>query len=66
VAGSKLTTNNPAITDLSDENRPIKLAEKFSQLYDDEWTDSLEEILGQDVDEITSINFLLRVVMVGG
>ncbi|XP_062592910.1 uncharacterized protein LOC134254402 [Saccostrea cucullata] len=63
VAGSKLTTNNPAITDLSDENRPIKLAEKFGQVYDDDWTDSLEEILHIGLDEVTSIAFLLRITM---
>ncbi|XP_061184845.1 uncharacterized protein LOC133192856 [Saccostrea echinata] len=63
VAGCKLTSNNPAITDLSDENRPFKLAEKFSQLYDDEWTDSLEEITSIGIDEETSISFLLNVVM---
>jgi hypothetical protein len=43
----------------------LKLSEKFSQLYDDEWTDSLEEILGHGLDEITSISFLLGVVKVG-
>lgn len=42
IAGAKLTTNNPDIADLSNDNRPTKLAEKFSQLYDDAWTDSLE------------------------
>ncbi|XP_061184537.1 uncharacterized protein LOC133192559 [Saccostrea echinata] len=63
VAGSKLTTNNPAITDLSDENRPIKLAEKFGQIYDDEWTDSLEEIMNIGLDEVPSIAFLLRIIM---
>ncbi|XP_062578558.1 uncharacterized protein LOC134240488 [Saccostrea cucullata] len=63
VAGSKLTTNNPAITDLSDENRPIKLAEKFGQLYDDEWTDSLEEIMNIGLDEVPSVAFLLRITM---
>ncbi|XP_062578560.1 uncharacterized protein LOC134240489 isoform X2 [Saccostrea cucullata] len=63
VAGSKLTSNNPAITDLSDENRPLKLAEKFSQLYDDDWTDSLEEITSFEVDEKAAISFLQRLVM---
>ncbi|XP_056013441.1 uncharacterized protein LOC125678386 isoform X2 [Ostrea edulis] len=63
VAGAKLKSNNPAITDLSDENRPLKLAEKFSQIYDDDWTDSLEEITKIGVDEETSISFLLRIVM---
>jgi hypothetical protein len=44
VAGARLKSNNPAITDLSDQNRPSKLAEKFSELYDNEWTDAAEEM----------------------
>ncbi|XP_056012694.1 putative golgin subfamily A member 6-like protein 3 isoform X2 [Ostrea edulis] len=43
LAGAKLTEGNPNIADLSDKNRPINLAEKFSELYDNEWTDALEE-----------------------
>ena len=38
-----MTRNNPNITDLSDMNRPTKLAEKYSELYDNEWTDAYEE-----------------------
>lgn len=58
VAGDRLRLNNPAIADLSDENRPNKLAEKFSELYDNEFTEfyenmegtgSEEEIIGQIV-----------------
>ncbi|XP_062594697.1 uncharacterized protein LOC134256108 isoform X2 [Saccostrea cucullata] len=44
VAGARLKSNNPAIADLSDQNRPSKLAEKFSELYDNEWTDAAEEL----------------------
>ena len=44
VAGTKLKYNNPGITDLSDDNRPNKLAEKFSELYDNEWTAAFEVI----------------------
>ena len=40
IAGAKLTDNNPNITDLSDENRPTKLAEKYCELYDNEWTEA--------------------------
>lgn len=29
IMGSKLTDNNPAIADLSDQNRPTKIAERF-------------------------------------
>ncbi|XP_061184460.1 uncharacterized protein LOC133192473 [Saccostrea echinata] len=44
IAGSKLAYNNPGITDLSDKNRPQKLGEKFSELYDNEWTDAIDSL----------------------
>ena len=40
VMSNKLTDNNPNIADLSDENRPTKLVEKLSELYDNEWTNA--------------------------
>lgn len=40
MAGAKLTDGNANIADLSDKNRPTKLAEQFSELYDNEWTDA--------------------------
>ena len=42
LAGDKLTKGNPAITDLRDPNRPMKIAEKYSELYDNEWTDAID------------------------
>ena len=33
---------NPNIVDLSDNNRPTKLAEVFGEIYDNEWTDASE------------------------
>lgn len=61
-----MTNNNPHIADLSDDNRPTKLAEKFGQLYDDAWTDSLEELTEVEtkLEDIVAISFLLRIVMV--
>ncbi|XP_062586427.1 uncharacterized protein LOC134248029 [Saccostrea cucullata] len=50
IAGSKLTYNNPAISDLSDVNRPQKIGEKFNELYDNQWTDSVD-ILSETMDE---------------
>uniref|UniRef100_K1RSL5 Uncharacterized protein n=1 Tax=Magallana gigas TaxID=29159 RepID=K1RSL5_MAGGI len=66
IAGSKLTNNNPDIADLNDDNRPTKLAEKFGQLYDDEWTDSMEELTEGELrlDDRAAIGFLLRIIMV--
>ncbi|KAL4230135.1 hypothetical protein ACF0H5_010520 [Mactra antiquata] len=42
ITGAQLTYNNPNIADLSDDKRPTKLAEEFSELYDNEWTDAYE------------------------
>ncbi|CAC5424417.1 unnamed protein product [Mytilus coruscus] len=42
IAGDKLTKGNPAITDLGDPNRPMKISEKYGELYDNEWTDAME------------------------
>ena len=42
LASARLRYNNPDIADLSDENRATKLAEKLSELYDNEWTDLFE------------------------
>ncbi|CAG2207882.1 unnamed protein product [Mytilus edulis] len=32
IAGDRLRNNNPGITDLSDPNRPMKIAEKFTEI----------------------------------
>jgi hypothetical protein len=42
MAGDKLTKGNPAITDLGDPDRPMKIAEKYGELYDNEWTDAMD------------------------
>ncbi|XP_033742796.1 uncharacterized protein LOC117329155 [Pecten maximus] len=61
VAGNKLRDNNPDITDLSDPNRPMKLAEKVSELYDNEWTNAMEN-LENDMEEKDAIEVLLDIV----
>uniref|UniRef100_A0A8W8KQN8 Mitochondria-eating protein C-terminal domain-containing protein n=1 Tax=Magallana gigas TaxID=29159 RepID=A0A8W8KQN8_MAGGI len=65
IAGPKLTSNNPDIADLNDDNRPTKLAEKFGKVYDDTWTDSIEELTGVEtrLDDSAAVGFLLRIVM---
>ncbi|XP_069109051.1 uncharacterized protein [Argopecten irradians] len=62
IAGAQLTDNNPAIADLSDPNRPLSLGEKFSELYDNEWTDAMEE-LSDSSDERAVIKQLLKIVV---
>jgi hypothetical protein len=41
MMGAKLRDNNPAITDLNDPNRPMKIGEQFSGAYENEWTELL-------------------------
>ncbi|VDI68012.1 Hypothetical predicted protein [Mytilus galloprovincialis] len=72
IAGDKLTKGNPAITDLGDPNRPMKIGEKYGELYDNEWTDAMECIdevmeyyptmIKKEVEEIV-IRHLYRLLM---
>ena len=47
IMGRKLLDGNPNITDLSDANRPTKIAEKWVELYDNTWTDAMEDCEAQ-------------------
>ncbi|KAK3607092.1 hypothetical protein CHS0354_026300 [Potamilus streckersoni] len=63
IAAMQLTEGNPNIADLSDQNRPDKLAEQFSELYDNQWTDCyqvLTDNLGKTEED--SIKILLKIV----
>ncbi|KAK3593597.1 hypothetical protein CHS0354_018693 [Potamilus streckersoni] len=65
MASNMLRDNNPNIADLSDPNRPTKLSEQFSELYDNEWTDAFDErqkILG-DKEDKEVISYLLRLLL---
>ena len=62
VDGTNLTYNNPNIADLSDEKRPTKLAEEFSELYDNEWIDAFEELQFENEDEKTT--YMLHILKV--
>jgi len=63
-AGNKLRDNNPGITDLSDPNRPMKIAEKVSELYDNEWTNAMEKLEDLKIEEEVGIKILLDMFMV--
>ncbi|KAL5012979.1 hypothetical protein ScPMuIL_011530 [Solemya velum] len=62
-AAADLTDNNPNITDLGDLNRPEKLAERFMQLYDDEWTCAFETMSERGDTDDDAIIQLLDVVV---
>ncbi|KAL3878221.1 hypothetical protein ACJMK2_030588 [Sinanodonta woodiana] len=40
--GQQMSEGTPNIPDLSDPNRPSKLGERYSELYDNEWTNAFE------------------------
>ncbi|XP_053399062.1 putative leucine-rich repeat-containing protein DDB_G0290503 [Mercenaria mercenaria] len=64
--GDRLTDNNPNITDLSDRNRPTKLAERCAELYDNQWTDAfdiLEEYFNAEENVIEALLQILQDVM---
>ncbi|XP_076070180.1 uncharacterized protein LOC143041920 isoform X4 [Mytilus galloprovincialis] len=65
IMGTKLRDNNPAITDLNDPNRPMKLGDQFSELYENEWTDAYSEISdckNLNLSEIETIAVLLNIL----
>ena len=64
----KLADSNPNIADLSDMNRPTLLVEKFTALYDDEWTNAFDALQQNPVygSETEIIGQLLQLLMVSG
>ncbi|VDI34373.1 Hypothetical predicted protein, partial [Mytilus galloprovincialis] len=62
VAGDKMMDGNPYVTDLSDPNRPQRLAEKFNCLYDNSWTDAFEILLTKNKDEKSICEILLKIL----
>jgi len=49
--------------ELSDQNRPIRVAEKMSDLYDNQWTDAFDE-LEQQMEDVDIIRNLLQIFTV--
>lgn len=58
IAAERLLDNNPAVADLSDPNRPTKLGEFYTELYDNEWTDACEALKAVGYQEETAIETL--------
>jgi len=63
IAPSEIHDYSPNITDLSDQNRPTKIAEKMSDLYDNAWTNAYEE-LEDNMEEKEIIQRLLHIFKV--
>ncbi|XP_052798571.1 uncharacterized protein LOC128230391 [Mya arenaria] len=63
LMGQKLTDANPNIADLSDRNRPTKLSERYSELYDNQWTDAFETLDKVYADEKETIGRLISILL---
>jgi hypothetical protein len=65
---SRLRDGNPNVADLNDQNRPTKVGEQFSELYDNQWTDAYGAInifFGDSLAESQIIQILLEILEVG-
>ncbi|XP_052794314.1 uncharacterized protein LOC128227638 isoform X1 [Mya arenaria] len=60
--GGRLNDGNPDIADLSDKNRPTKLGERYSELYDNQWTDAFDVFDKQGMSERDVIKLLLKIL----
>ncbi|XP_052811948.1 uncharacterized protein MCAP_0864-like [Mya arenaria] len=63
VVGAQIAADNPHIAELSDESRPTKLAETYSEIYDNEWTDAYEDMENEGLNEGKAIQKLLGILM---
>ena len=64
ITAAKVMANNPTIADLSDPNRPEKLGEQMSMLYDEQWTDATEALADLKLDDDAVVKTLLDILIV--
>ena len=64
LAGAKLAAGNPNLVDISDENRPTKLAERYNELYDNDWTDAFDTLTAKGQTDEMVIKTLKDILMV--
>ena len=65
--GDKLRDKNPAITNLNDPNRPLKIGEQYNEVYENEWTDAYSTMLDQESLTLTEkeiVSILLDILRV--
>ena len=64
LTAAQVKENNPNFSDLSDPNRPEKLGEQMSLLYDDQWTDATEALADLKLDDDAVVKMLLDILIV--
>ncbi|KAL3879708.1 hypothetical protein ACJMK2_031995 [Sinanodonta woodiana] len=65
MGAMQLIEGNPNIADLSDHNRPDKIAEQFSELYDNQWTDCyivLDRLTKSERETVETLLTILKTV----
>ncbi|XP_053400625.1 myosin-9-like [Mercenaria mercenaria] len=60
---AQVLDNNPNVSDLSDPNRPQKLGEQLSQVYDEQWTDATEALEKLEKNEEDILKTLLDLIV---
>ncbi|XP_076071716.1 uncharacterized protein LOC143043183 [Mytilus galloprovincialis] len=58
VAGAKLVAGNTSIADLGDKFRPTRIAELYSELYDNDWTEAVDNFSKQEWPEEVIVQHL--------
>ncbi|XP_060565715.1 uncharacterized protein LOC132724769 [Ruditapes philippinarum] len=64
IMANRLKDGNPNVVDLSDQNRPGKLGEQFTELYDNQWTDAygaIDDFFGKAKSEPEIIKILVEI-----
>lgn len=64
VDSLRLCENNTDIQDLSDPKRPTKIVKEFGELYDNEWSNALEDLLKKHRSEREAIDILTGILKV--
>ncbi|XP_052793982.1 putative uncharacterized protein MYH16 isoform X2 [Mya arenaria] len=63
VTAARVLDGNPNIADLSDPQRPQKIGEQLSQVYDDQWTDASENLEKLEMEEEKILKTLLDLLV---
>lgn len=57
-------SNRALVMDLSDPNRSLKIAERFNEIYDNQWNIVVDKLEGLGIEEEKGIKILLDIITV--
>lgn len=55
---------NTSIADLGDKYRPTRIAELYSELYDNEWTEAVDDLVSKEWSEDMIVRHLFIILQV--